>query len=116
FKFKEAMTNYNLAEKVALQTNIDYYYNVREYIGITKSEDLGEYNEALDIYKECYRYYKSKDVRRSKYYKDYQSIIFGIADCYKSLKNTDSTSYYNILGYKESKATKNDEYKYLFVF
>ncbi|SNR39956.1 AraC family transcriptional regulator, partial [Flavobacterium sp. ov086] len=115
FKFKEAMTNYNLAEKVALQTNIDYYYKVREYIGITKSEDLGEYNEALDIYKECYRYYKSKDVRSSKYSEDYQSIIFGIADCYKSLQNRDSTSYYNILGYKESKATKNDEYKYLFV-
>jgi len=115
YKFKDAMTNYNLAEKVALQTNIDYYYSVREYIGITKSEDLGEYNEALAIYKECYQYYRSKDVRSSKYSEDYQSIIFGIADCYKSLKNTDSTSYYNILGYKESKATQNEEYKYLFV-
>ncbi|WP_337965390.1 helix-turn-helix domain-containing protein [uncultured Flavobacterium sp.] len=115
FKFKEAMINYNLAEKVALQTNIDYYYTVREYIGITKSEDLEEYDEALEIYKECYRYYKSKDVRSSKYAEDYQSIIFGIADCYKSLENTDSTSYYNALGYNESKATKNEEYKYLFV-
>ncbi|TPG45259.1 helix-turn-helix domain-containing protein [Flavobacterium pectinovorum] len=115
FKFKEAMINYNLAEKIALQTNIDYYYNVREYIGITKSEDLGEYDEALDIYKECFKYYKSKDVRSSKYSEDYQSIIFGIADCYKSLQNTDSTSYYNKLGYGESQATKNEEYKYLFV-
>lgn len=115
FKFKEAMTNYNLAEKNALQTNIDYYYIVREYIGITKSEDLGEYNEALEIYKECFRYYKSKDVRNSKYADDYQSIIFGIADCFKSLQNTDSTSYYNKLGYSESKITKNEEYKYLFV-
>lgn len=42
FKFKEAMANYKLAEKNALQTNIDYYYVVREYIGITKSEDLGD--------------------------------------------------------------------------
>ena len=60
FKFKEALNNYNLAEKNALQTNADYYYVVREYIGITKSEDLGEYNEALNIYKECYNYYKTK--------------------------------------------------------
>ncbi|MCD0470431.1 AraC family transcriptional regulator [Flavobacterium sp. JAS] len=115
FKFKEAMANYNLAEKNALQTNIDYYYIVREYIGITKSENLGEYHEALDIFKECYRYYKSKDIRSSKYAGEYQSLIFGIADCYKSLMNTDSTSYYNKLGYSESKITKNEEYQYLFV-
>lgn len=115
FKFKEAMANYKLAEKNALQTNIDYYYIVREYIGITKSENLGEYHEALDIFKECYNYYKSKDVRSSKYSEDYQSIIFGLADCHKSLKHIDSTTYYNKLGYKESKITENEEYKYLFV-
>lgn len=109
------MANYNLAEKASLETNIDYYYIVREYIGITKSEDLGEYHEALEIYKECYNYYKTKDFRTGKYARDYQSIIFGIADCYKSLKNADSTTYYNKLGYMESLLTKNEEYKYLFV-
>jgi AraC-like DNA-binding protein len=115
FKFKEALINYNLAEKIALKTNIDYYYIVREYIGTTKSENLGDFKEALDIYKECYRYYNSKDVRSSKYATYYQSIIFGLADCYKSLKNRDSTTYYNKLGYKESHITKNEENKYLFV-
>ncbi|MET3026043.1 helix-turn-helix domain-containing protein [Flavobacterium sp. UW10123] len=115
YKFKEAMKNYNLAEKVAFETNIDYYYVVREYIGITKSEDLGDYNEALTIFKECLKYYNNKDVKSSKYSKNYQSILFGLADCYKSLKNTDSTSFYNKLGYKESQTTKNEEYKYLFV-
>ncbi|BDU24943.1 MULTISPECIES: helix-turn-helix domain-containing protein [unclassified Flavobacterium] len=115
FKFKEAMLNYNRAEKVALQTNLDYYYVVREYIGITKSEDLGEYNEALEIYKECYKYYKTKDFRSERYAKDYQSIIFGIADCHKSLQNIDSTTYYNKLGYNESRITKNEEYQYLFI-
>ncbi|MBF4466838.1 AraC family transcriptional regulator [Flavobacterium sp. LC2016-12] len=115
FKFKEAMANYNFAEKNALQTNIDYYYVVREYIAITKSEDLGEYNEALNIYKECYVYYKSKDTRSSNYSGQYLNLIFGLADCYKSLKNTDSTSYYNKLGYRESKTTNNEEYKNLFI-
>lgn len=115
YKFKEAMANYNEAEKIALKTNTDYYYVVREYIGITKSEDLGDYNEALQIYKECYHYYKTIDVRSSRYSGRYQGIIFGMADCYKSLHNTDSTTYYNKLGYKESHITKNEEYKYLFV-
>ncbi|MCD9576284.1 helix-turn-helix domain-containing protein [Flavobacterium soyae] len=115
YKFKEAMANYNEAEKIALKTNTDYYYVVREYIGITKSEDLGDYNEALEIYKECYKYYKSIDVRNSRYSRRYQGILFGLADCHKSLYNTDSTTYYNKIGYKESHITKNEEYKYLFI-
>ncbi|UWY30096.1 AraC family transcriptional regulator [Flavobacterium sp. TR2] len=115
FKFKEAMLNYNKAEKVSLQTNLDYYYVVREYIGITKSEDLEEYKEALEIYKECYNYYRTKDFRTGKCAGDYQSVIFGIADCFKSLHNKDSTSFYNKLGYKEATITKNDFFKYLFI-
>lgn len=115
FKFKEAMANYNLAEKVALKTNTDFYYNVLNFIGTTKSEDLGDYNEALIFYKKCYNFYKTKDVRSSQYSSYYQDIIFGIADCYKSLNNTDSTTYYNKLGYNESKITKNKKYQYLFI-
>lgn len=115
FKFGEAMTNYKLAEKVALQNNMDYYYVVRDYIGTTKSEDLGDYNEALDIYKECYHFYKTKDYRSDKYAYRFQSIIFGIADCYKSLKNTDSTTYYNKLGLQETKKTNNMSLHYVFV-
>lgn len=115
FKFKEAMNSYKLAEIIALQTNLDYYYVVREYIGITKSEDLGEYNEALEIYKECYNYYKTKDYRTEKYANDFQDIIFGIADCYKSLQNTDSTTFYNKLGFRESKITNNTSLKYIFI-
>ncbi|MFD1602938.1 hypothetical protein ACFSJW_07460 [Flavobacterium artemisiae] len=115
FKFKEAMDNYKLAEKIALQTNVDYYYVVREYIGITKSEDLGEYNEAVEIYKECYTYYKTKDYRTEQYANDFQDIIFGIADCYKSLKKTDSSTLYNKLGFRESSITKNTRLKYLFI-
>ncbi|KUJ60376.1 hypothetical protein AR687_18205 [Flavobacteriaceae bacterium CRH] len=115
YQFKEAMSNYNQAEKIALKTNTDYYYVVREYIAITKSEDLGDYNEALDIFKECYRYYNTVDVRSSKYSRRYQDILFGLADCYKSLQNTDSTTYYNKLGYRESNITRNEEYKYLFI-
>lgn len=115
FKFKEAITYYNLAEKVALKTNIDFYYNVLIYIASTKSEDLAEFNEALTIYKKCYFYYKTKNFRDPKFSLYYQNTIFGIADCFKSLKETDSTSYYDKLGYNESKITKDEEYKNLFI-
>ncbi|MDO8316101.1 MAG: helix-turn-helix domain-containing protein [Flavobacterium sp.] len=114
-KFDEALVNYNLAEKVALKTNIDYYYVVRNAIGTTKSEELGEVTEALKLYKECFSYYKTKDFRGDKYSGHYQNIIFGIADCYKSLALKDSTTYYNKLGYQESKITKNENYRYLFI-
>ncbi|WP_197276642.1 AraC family transcriptional regulator [Flavobacterium sp. KJJ] len=113
-KLEEAMNNYKLAEKIALQTNIDYYYVVRDYIGTTKSEDLGEYKEALAIYKECYNYYVTKNYRK-QYANDFQITIFGIADCYKSLQNTDSTTYYNKLGFQESKITKDGYMHYLFI-
>jgi tetratricopeptide (TPR) repeat protein len=109
------MDNYKLGEKIALQTNVDYYYIVRDYIGITKSEDLGEYDEALEIYRECYNYYKKKDYRTEQYYNSFQNIIFGIADCYKSLQNTDSTSFYNRLGLKETTITKNVSLQYIFI-
>lgn len=115
FKFEEAMVNYKLAEKIALQTNINYYYVVRDYIAGTKSEDLGDHNEALDIYKECFRFYRTKNYRSKKYAKNFQYIIFGMAKCYKSIKNIDSTTYYNKLGLRETKFTNNMPLHYLFV-
>ncbi|KAF2506898.1 helix-turn-helix transcriptional regulator [Flavobacterium zhairuonense] len=115
FKFKEAMANYNLAEKVTIKTNTDFYYNVLSFIATTKSEDLGEYDEALTLYKSCFNFYKTKNVRLPQYASYYQDIIFGMADCYKSLKNTDSTTYYNKLGYNESRITQNKKFQYLFV-
>ncbi|KAF2514900.1 helix-turn-helix domain-containing protein [Flavobacterium foetidum] len=115
FKFKEAMDNYKLAEKTALKTNIDYYYVVRNYIGTAKSEDLGEYKEALEIYRECYDYYKTKDFRSQEYASEYQDVIFGLADCYKSLQNVDSTTYYNKLGFKESTITRNEYLRSVFM-
>lgn len=115
YQFKQAIQNYNLAEKFAIRNNRNYYYVIRQNIAITKSENLGEVQEALKIYKECYNYYKSKNIRDKSLYDDYQSVIFGLADVYKSLKITDSCTYYNKIGYIETKATHNDFYHYMFV-
>jgi AraC-like DNA-binding protein len=114
-KFDEALRNYNLAEQATLKTNIDYYYVVRNSIGTTKSEELGEVGEALKLYQECFNYYRTKEFRGDYYSWYYQNIIFGIADCHKALKNSDSTTFYNKLGYKEATITKNKKYQLMFV-
>ncbi|WP_166638423.1 helix-turn-helix domain-containing protein [Flavobacterium sp. 245] len=113
--YKEAIDNFLIAEKIAKKNNIDFYYHVKYSIAVLRSEQLGEVNEALKLYKECFNYYKEKDVRESKYSYAYQDVLFGLADAYKTLHQLDSATYYNKLGYKESKLTKDFEYNTLFV-
>ena len=115
FRFREALDNYILAEKKALTNNIDFYYYSKFSIAVLRSEELGEVREALDLYRECYNYYKNKEIRTPKYSFSYQEVIFALADAHKALLQTDSATYYNKLGYRESKITKEEEYKALFI-
>lgn len=50
-----------------------------------------------------------------KYSYAYQDVLFGLADAYKELNQSDSATYFNRLGYNESKLTKDYEYNALFV-
>ncbi|WP_396159383.1 helix-turn-helix domain-containing protein [Flavobacterium sp.] len=113
--FKEAVENYKEAENYALKNNIDYYYIVRDAVANIKSENLGQVEDALEIYKEIFKFYSSKSFRNKKYSDNYLNIIFGLADVYKSLNKVDSSSYYNKLGYKEALIAKSEEYKYIFI-
>ena len=113
-KYSEGLKNYSLAEFYSKKNNIDYYYNVRIDIGIIKSENLGEIRESLKLYKECYSFYKTKNINEHKYSEYYLCALFGIADDYKALNQIDSCSYYNKLGFQESKKLKNENYKYMF--
>ncbi len=115
FKYKEAIDNFVLAERLAKNNNPDFYYKVKFSIAILRSEELGEVNEALTLYKECFNYYKKKDIRNPQYYYAYQDVVFALADAYKALNQSDSTTYYNKLGYRESKAIKDFEYNALFM-
>ena len=114
-KFKEAIDCYLLGEKSAIKNNLDYYYYIKNAIAIIKSENLGETEEALDLYKQCFNYYKTKDGRSERYSYYYQNMIFSLADAHKTLKHIDSATYYNKLGYKESKITNNKIYHPLFI-
>jgi AraC-like DNA-binding protein len=116
FRFKEAINNFMLAEKIAKTNNdLDFYYNITYAIAILKSEELGEVNEAMGLYKKCFKYYKFKKFKNQKISVMYQEVIFALADAHKALYQTDSSTYYNKIGYLESKITKDEEYKYLFV-
>ncbi|KIA98048.1 hypothetical protein OA93_11380 [Flavobacterium sp. KMS] len=115
FKYKKAIDNFLIAERLAKNNNLDFYYDVKFSIGLLRSEELGEVHEALDLYKECFNYYKKKDIKNRQYYYAYQDVIFALADAYITLNQTDSTTYYNKLGYKESKSMKDVEYNALFI-
>jgi AraC-like DNA-binding protein len=115
FKFREAIDNFIIAEKKALKTDVDFYYRVKFSIAVLRSEELGEVPEALDLYRECFNYYKDKKVRTPQYSFAYQDVVFALADAHKALNQKDSASYYNKLGYRESKSTKDEEYVALFV-
>jgi AraC-like DNA-binding protein len=115
FKYQAAIDNFILAEKYAIKNNIDFYYNVRQNIAILKSENLGEVEEAMSLYHECYKYYKTKDYRSKVYNPMYLEVLFDIADAHKALFKSDSATYYNKLGYIESKITKATPMQNLFI-
>ncbi|PWB18650.1 helix-turn-helix domain-containing protein [Flavobacterium sp. HTF] len=107
FKYKEAIDNFLIAENIARQNNQDLYYEIKFTIAALRSEELGEVDEALILYKECFEHYTNKDVRSSVYSYPYQLVLFGLADAYKALNISDSATYYNKKGYIESKATNS---------
>ncbi|MFH6936917.1 helix-turn-helix domain-containing protein [Flavobacterium sp. FlaQc-30] len=115
FKYKEAIDNFLIAENIAKKNNMDLYYDTKFSIAALRSEELGEVKEALNLYKECLTYYNDKKVRSPDYSYSYQLLLFGLADAYKALKITDSSTYYNKLGYFESKATKSNHTNALFI-
>lgn len=109
FKYSKALANYFKAEKYAKDNNEDLNFYIKRSIGVLRSEELGEVEEALLLYRECLSYIRKKDISSLKYSSDYHNLLFVIADAHKSLKNLDSASFYNKLGYKESIIT-NDKF------
>ncbi len=114
-RYKEAVNCFILAEKDSKYKNPDYSYIVKLNLAVIKSENLGEVDEAMILYKECYNYYRANGCRKPKYSGFYQEILFDLADAYKAKKQIDSSTYYNKLGYIEAKYTKDEEMLNLFI-
>ncbi len=111
-RIDEAIKNYKLAENESLKRNKnDFYYSIQAEIGTLYSERLGEYRKAVPYYLSYYHHFKN----RKTDYGDYEQALFALADVYKSLKDIDSTTYYNKLGYKVSSEYKNEHMKSIFI-
>lgn len=105
---EEAIDNLKKAEELAKKNNNSFYFAIKLNLGKIKSERLGEVKEAIKIYRECHNFYK-KEVNKRTFSNFYRQTLFSMADAHKTLKNTDSASFYNRLGYTNSKQN-NDEY------
>ncbi len=114
-RYNEAMENFNLAVKEVKNKDLDLYYRSRLDIATFISEHYGDVMEALPIYKECYNYSKNQKYTGNNFSYLHTNVLFCLADAYKSLKKTDSCSYYNRIGYKLALKTNDEYYKYLFV-
>lgn len=114
YRYKEAINNYLKVERLAKSKNIIHYYQAKFAIGILKSEKMGEVNESLPLFQDCYSFYKSHKNKLDLTF-DYEASLFALADSYKSLKRIDSASYYNRLGYFETKKSKNEYLHNIFI-
>lgn len=115
-KFKLAIESYINAENLAKKDNdSNYFYEAKFSIALIKSEDMGEINEALDLYRECYTFYKKNKNKKQKYYRTYLNINFAIADAHRALNQLDSSSFYNKSGYKEAILFNDERLKGCFI-
>lgn len=108
--FIKATDNFIKANEYANRYyNKDLIVRTRQNLGLLKKE-IGDYEQALVLYKENFNYAASKD-SISLLPDDYLEVIFSIASIYNELHKYDSVSYYNNFGIKESLRLK-DKKKY----
>jgi AraC-like DNA-binding protein len=93
--------------------NENYYLSLFE-IGICKGGDLQKHQEALEIYKVCFKYFNSKKQTSDFKPHIYLHIKFNLSYNNLKLRNLNYSFYNNIEGYKESIYYKNDFFKNLF--
>ncbi len=75
----------------------DLLYRINYHIGVIKSEHLDQKKEALVIFKKCENFYVDKT--KNIYISRYLNVLHAIAETYIGLQKSDSTTYYNKLGY-----------------
>lgn len=95
--YKRSLMNYLLALRYTPNDHMSYRIN---YSIAMLKDRVGEYYEALTIYKKNYSYAKKK--LREKTPSLYLSSMYGVANAYNNVRKIDSASFYNQLGIKES--------------
>ena len=98
---KETLYYLNLARTYAKNNDNQYMlYRVDYFLGVVRSEHLGEKEKALESFKRCARFFSNTIEPDDKY--KYLYILHAIAEVYVYLQKNDSASFYNELGYNEA--------------
>lgn len=107
-RFMDATDCYLKAKQEARIRGNDFFqYKATFSIALLESERLGEVEDALKLYKECYDFIITKKDESELYTQFYEYVLFSLADSYKSLGDLEMASYYNRLGYKQTLITQN---------
>ncbi|WP_282086593.1 helix-turn-helix domain-containing protein [Aquimarina algiphila] len=111
-KFKKALDNFLKAKAYTLDFP-RLNYAAEHSIGLLKSR-VGEYEEALDIFKENWAHVNKMNLKKTDN-NNYLITLFSLADSYNRVHKYDSATFYNRLGVKESLDVKNQTEYYSFV-
>jgi AraC-like DNA-binding protein len=109
---KKAYENFLIAYEYALKTkNIKQQIFVKNYIGTFKN-NIGQYENALKIFREQYHFIKSQPNYEKLYESDYSDILGSLANSFLRGKVLDSAYFYINEGLSFSKNNKDKtEYK-----
>ncbi|UGU14444.1 helix-turn-helix domain-containing protein [Sinomicrobium kalidii] len=113
-KFKNALDDYLRANEHLNQWEESYLdYVVKHNIGLLKSR-MGEYEEAMTIFKRCLNFYQEPE-HKNKYNSSYLSVLVALSDTHMRLQSFDSASMINRIGYDKSVLLDMDDQKGYFI-
>jgi AraC-like DNA-binding protein len=111
YDYKKMLDNVIEANTLAIKHNNEsLILNCEFYVGILLNR-IGSYNEALELFRLNYEYWKKDIPNKSE---TFLSSAFALGIIYVDLKQLDSASYYNNYGYQKSVEFKNAKYENYF--
>lgn len=94
---ENSLENYVYANEAAIKVNnVEAQYNIKYYISVLKNR-LGDYRESIELSKDVLLYFEKQQKKTG-----YLDVIFCLASSYSKFKLSDSSTYFNKLGYKKA--------------
>ncbi|NER12996.1 helix-turn-helix domain-containing protein [Leptobacterium flavescens] len=109
--FKNALDNYLEANSYVGNKNAFLQNQIRFNIGLLKN-DLGEYEEALEHFREYFSYALKNEENKFNYY----NSLFALSTVFRNLKEVDSAFYYNDIALKKVLPGEKGYWYYQFTF
>lgn len=112
--YKEALNQYLIASDYASKRgNTVQYLSIKFNIGLIKN-NLGNREEALEVFKECVFYLEENNLQEEKV-GFYIAGLYALSDAYTFIKHPDSSSLYVAKGIEAAIKQKNDIFYSYFV-